>query len=144
MAGREVSMSPRIRSYRNADAVEIGKLIADTFLQFNLTYASPCEQQKLLGPFRHAESSDPDHRAAIAAAIRAPLVLVAEDESQKIIVEYSGAVPGGFTASSFAERTIAVASAADSLRSSSGTLVMPHTARLPCNRRSSPSLSISG
>jgi len=72
-------MEPRIRPYVLSDAEAVGRLIADTFRWFNLSYASPEEQEKLLGPFRHADSSDAEHRAAIAATIDAPWVLVAEN-----------------------------------------------------------------
>jgi len=74
-------MSIRIRPYRVADAVEVGRLIADTFREFNLAYASPEEQEKLLGPFRHARSRSAEKQAQVARLIRAPWVLVAvEDE----------------------------------------------------------------
>ena len=72
-------MTAKIRRYRRTDAVEAGRLIAETFRRFNLSYASPDEQEKLLGPFRHADSDDEDHREAIASVVRAPIVLVAED-----------------------------------------------------------------
>ncbi len=46
-------------------------------------YFAPVEERlKLLGPFRHAYSSDPAHQAAIADVIRAPTVLVAEEEGE--------------------------------------------------------------
>lgn len=72
----------RVRRYREADGVEAGRLIAETFRAFNLSYASPEEQEKLLGPFRHADSTDAADREAIAALIRAPIVLVAVDEKR--------------------------------------------------------------
>jgi len=75
-------MSMRIRPYRSSDAVEVGRLIADTFREYNLAYASDEEQEKLLGPFRHAHSDDSDHQARIAAVIEAPRILVAVHEDQ--------------------------------------------------------------
>jgi GNAT superfamily N-acetyltransferase len=68
-----------IRSYRDADAAGVGRLIARTYSAFNLGFAT-CEQRDgLLGPFRFAESGEPAQRAAIAQAIGAPVVLVAEE-----------------------------------------------------------------
>jgi predicted N-acetyltransferase YhbS len=71
-----------IRPYREGDAAQIGVLIADTFGEFNLAYASPEERQLLLGPFRNAQSADPAHRQAIADIIQAAILLVAEDEGK--------------------------------------------------------------
>lgn len=68
-----------IRDYREDDAPSVGRLIAATFGEFNLAYASPQERALLLGPFQHAESQDPAHQAAIAEAIEAEMVFVAED-----------------------------------------------------------------
>jgi len=71
-----------IRPYRESDAQSVGRLIADTYSRFNLSFASADELGKLLGPFRHARSAEPAHREAIAQAIRAPMVLVAEEDGQ--------------------------------------------------------------
>ncbi len=71
-----------IRPFDAADAVQVGTLIADTFGDFNLDYASPEERQLLLGPFRHARSADPEHQAAIAKIIQAAIMLVAEDQGR--------------------------------------------------------------
>jgi predicted N-acetyltransferase YhbS len=68
-----------IRPYHASDAVAVGILIADTFGDYNLAYASPEDRQLLLGPFRHARSPDPEHQAAIAEVIQAAIMLVAED-----------------------------------------------------------------
>jgi putative acetyltransferase len=70
--------TPTIRQYREDDAPEVGRLIERTFAVFNLGFASPEEQNEILGPFQFAESSDPAHRTAISQALEAPLVLVAE------------------------------------------------------------------
>jgi GNAT superfamily N-acetyltransferase len=69
----------RIRQYRASDAIKVGRLIAETFRTFNLAYAPPPEQEKLLGPFRHADSDVEEHQREIAALIGAPIVLVAVD-----------------------------------------------------------------
>ena len=71
-----------IRGYREDDAPSVGRLIAATFGEFNLAYASPQEQVLLLGPFQHAESQEPAHQAAIAEAIEAAMVFVAEDAGE--------------------------------------------------------------
>jgi len=71
-----------IRDVRTGDPVEVGRLIARVFRRYNLSYASPAEQEKLLGPFRHAESTRYEHRLRIAELIRAPIVLVAEAEGR--------------------------------------------------------------
>ena len=68
-----------IRHYRESDAVEVGQLIADTFSKFNLSFASPRERIRFLGPFQHAQSPDKSHQAAIARVIRAEMVFVAEE-----------------------------------------------------------------
>lgn len=69
-----------IRRYRETDAQTVGKLIADTYSQFNLSWASPTDRDLMLGPFRHAGSPDRAHREAIAQAIRASMVFVAEED----------------------------------------------------------------
>ena len=71
-----------IRPFRESDARQVGILIADTFGDYNLSYASPEDRQLLLGPFRHARSPDPDHQAAIADIIQAAIMLVAEDSER--------------------------------------------------------------
>jgi len=70
----------KIRTYDDRDSTAVGILIADTFREFNLDYATPSEQSLLLGPFRHARSLDPEHQSAIARMIQAPMVFVAEDD----------------------------------------------------------------
>lgn len=68
-----------IRTYREDDALQVGRLIARTYSAFNLGFATPGQRSALLGPFRFARSADPARREAIARAIAAPLVLVADD-----------------------------------------------------------------
>jgi GNAT superfamily N-acetyltransferase len=74
----------KIRDYRDADAPAVGRLIAETFRKYNLSHADPEEQERLLGPFRHAFSEDPKHREAVCAILRSPMLYVAE-ESDEIV-----------------------------------------------------------
>ena len=71
-----------IRLYRESDAASVGRLIADTYSEFNLGFASPAERGLLLGPFWHARSPEQVHREAIADVIRACMVFVAEDRGE--------------------------------------------------------------
>jgi GNAT superfamily N-acetyltransferase len=73
-----------IRRYEEADARVVGRLIADTYSQFNLTFVPPDQLGLFLGPFRHARSQDISHQEAIAQVIRSAMVLVAEDEGQVV------------------------------------------------------------
>lgn len=67
-----------IRNYQETDSIEVGVLIADTYSEFNLDFASAKERVKLLGPYRHARSTDPEHRQAIARVIQSPMCYVAD------------------------------------------------------------------
>jgi putative acetyltransferase len=69
-----------IRNYTENDAEEVGRLIADTYAEFNLSFASPEDRNLMLGPFRHAHSSDDVHQKAIAEILRSPMFYVAEAE----------------------------------------------------------------
>ena len=72
-----------IRNYDEViDAQAVGVLIAETYRKFNLDFASPAEQEKLLGPFFYAWSADPAHQASIKRVLKAHLVFVAEDGDQ--------------------------------------------------------------
>jgi len=72
-----------IRSYdEKTDAQAVGVLIAETYRKYNLDFASPEEQDKLLGPFRYAWSDDPVHRDAITRVLRTEMIFVAEDGDQ--------------------------------------------------------------
>jgi len=72
-----------VRDYIEAqDAPAVGRLIADTFSEYNLAFASAEELPLYLGPFRNADSSDSGHANAIAEVIQATMVLVAEDEGE--------------------------------------------------------------
>ena len=83
-----------IRAYRDDDAAGVGRLIARTYSAFNLGFAAPGRQAGLLGPFQFAESTDPAHRAAIAKAIGAPTVLVAEEAGAMVGVLRGGRLDG--------------------------------------------------
>ena len=67
-----------VRQYTEKDAEIVGKLIADTYSKFNLTFVPPEELGLFLGPFRHAGSRDQAHQKAIANVIRSEMVFVAE------------------------------------------------------------------
>jgi hypothetical protein len=69
-----------IRHYRRSDAERVGQLIADTYGEYNLSFTSPTEKNRFLGPFQYARSPEKDHRTAIAQAFAAPLVFVAVDD----------------------------------------------------------------
>ncbi len=72
-----------IRSYdEKTDAQAAGVVIAETYRKFNLGFASPEEQEKLLGPFRYAGSSDPVLQEAITRVLKTEMIFVAEAGSQ--------------------------------------------------------------
>ncbi len=72
----------KIRDYREPDAPAVGRLIAETFRTFNLSHADPEEQERLLGPFRHAFSDGLEHREAIRNILRSPMLYVAEERGE--------------------------------------------------------------
>lgn len=71
-----------IRNYTECDAERVGQLIADTYSQFNLSFASPEETGLFLGPFRYAHSTEKVHQEAIARVIRSAMVFVAEHDGE--------------------------------------------------------------
>lgn len=71
-----------IRTYHPSDAVRVGILIADTYSQYNLSFASPEQQKAFLGPFQHAASPEKSHQEAIARVIRASMVFVAVKDGE--------------------------------------------------------------
>jgi len=76
-------MKITIRNYdEKRDAQPVGVLIAETYRKYNLDFASPEEQNKLLGPFRHAWSVEPSKREAIRRVLRTDMIFVAEDHGQ--------------------------------------------------------------
>lgn len=72
----------RIRCYREADAPEVGRLIADTFAEFNLSSVTDEQRALLLGPFVHARSAEQAHQEAIARAIQSEMVFVADCDGE--------------------------------------------------------------
>jgi GNAT superfamily N-acetyltransferase len=81
---------PTIRRYKESDAKQVGILIADTYNTYNLSELSTQQQEEMLGPFLYARSSEPAHQKAIAEAIRAPTVLVAEMDGRIVGVLRGG------------------------------------------------------
>lgn len=81
-----------IRPYQESDSQNVGVLIADTYSQFNLSEFSDAQRNEMLGPFLHARSAEPSHRQAIADAIHAPTVLVAEMDGRVVGVLRGGRV----------------------------------------------------
>ena len=76
-------MTTILRCYNEkTDAQAVGVLIAETYRKYNLAFASPDEQEKLLGPFRHAWSVEQSHQEAIKNVLRTEMIFVAEDDGQ--------------------------------------------------------------
>jgi GNAT superfamily N-acetyltransferase len=76
-------MNVIIRNYtEDSDAQAVGEVIADTYRKFNLQFAPPEEQEKLLGLFSKARSDDPVHRQAITRILRTEMIFVAERDQQ--------------------------------------------------------------
>lgn len=67
-----------IRDCTEKDLGEVGRLIAETYAEFNLAFASSEERALMLGPFRHAHSADEAHHCEIAQTLQSPIFLVAE------------------------------------------------------------------
>lgn len=81
-----------IRRFREVDTAQVAALISDTFGEFNLRDMTAARRVAMLGPFAEAVSSRPAHREAIARAIAAPSVWVAEQDG-----EIAGVLRGGRT-----------------------------------------------
>ena len=81
-----------IRRYQENDTEQVGILIAETYGNFNLPGMRPEKQASMLGPFAFADSSAPERREAIANAIEAPSVWVAEQGGEIV-----GVLRGGRT-----------------------------------------------
>ena len=73
-----------IRCYQESDAQSVGRLIADTYGEFNLSFVPPEARDPFLGPFRYARSPEKAHREAIIEVVRAPMVYVAEDDGEVV------------------------------------------------------------
>ena len=67
-----------IRLYKQQDSVEIGKLIAATYTNFNLSHIHTNDLALFLGPFAHAYSADKSHKQTIVSILHADITLVAE------------------------------------------------------------------
>ena len=83
-----------IRRYAEDDTMRIGVLIADTFGGFNLSAMNREARQSMLGPFAFVHSPRPEHRDAVANAILAPSVWVAERDSEIVGVLRGGRIDG--------------------------------------------------
>jgi len=81
-----------IRRYRKKDTEQVGILIAETYGDFNLSEIEPEKRQSMLGPLAFARASMPEHKEAIAEAIEAPSVWVAEQDGQIVGVLRGGRV----------------------------------------------------
>jgi len=80
---REQSVTEiRIREYHQDDAPVVGRLIADTYSEYNLDYLPAEERGPFLGPFARARSPDQADQEAIAQVIRSEVVYVAEVDGQ--------------------------------------------------------------
>jgi GNAT superfamily N-acetyltransferase len=77
-----VSSVVTISAFEEQHSEAVGRLIADTYGKFNLSFASPAERALLLGPFQHAYSAEKAHHEAIARALRSPIALVAEEDGE--------------------------------------------------------------
>lgn len=73
-----------IREYNENDAECVGRLIADTYSEFNLSFASVEERNSFLGPFKHARSPEKSKKDEIARVIRASMVFVAIKEKEVV------------------------------------------------------------
>ena len=81
-----------IRRYQKSDARQVGILIADVYGGYNLPEMTPDKRESMLGPFAYARSSVPEHQEAIANAIEAPSVWVAEQDGEIVGVLRGGRV----------------------------------------------------
>jgi predicted N-acetyltransferase YhbS len=71
-----------IRDYAESDAMKVGVLIADTYSEYNLSFASTEQKNAFLGPFQYARSPEISHQDAIAEVIKASMVFVAEKDGK--------------------------------------------------------------
>jgi GNAT superfamily N-acetyltransferase len=71
-----------IRNYTEKDAGSVGRLIAETYSIFNLSFVPAEELGQFLGPFQFARSHETAHQAAIAKVIQSEMVFVAEEDGR--------------------------------------------------------------
>jgi GNAT superfamily N-acetyltransferase len=81
-----------VRKYRQSDVRQVAAVIADSYAEFNLSGMSPEGRLSMLGPFAYAESTLPEHQEALARAIAAPSLWVAESDGAIV-----GVLRGGRT-----------------------------------------------
>lgn len=62
-----------------SEVQKVGVLIAETYCKFNLDFATPEEQVKILGPFRFAGSTETVLQVAITRVLATDMIFVAED-----------------------------------------------------------------
>jgi GNAT superfamily N-acetyltransferase len=77
-------MTLTVRDYCESDAPSVGRLIADTYSEYNLDFLPTQARVPFLGPFAHAYSPEPAHQAAIAQVIRSEMVFVAQDDGETV------------------------------------------------------------
>jgi len=71
-----------IRNYHESDARKAGILIADTYSEFNLSFADPEERVLNLGPFQFARSEDESHSQLIADTLSSEMVYVVDNSGE--------------------------------------------------------------
>jgi GNAT superfamily N-acetyltransferase len=82
---REEKHVVTIRPYQDTDSRAVGRLIADTYGEYNLSFLPQEERGPYLGPFQYARSQEPAHQEEIARTLQASLVFVAEDDNGEIV-----------------------------------------------------------
>lgn len=80
----DIMSRARIRSYSDEDAEQVGRLIAETYLKFNLSFLTEKEAGPFLGPFRYAFSNSEVHMDSIARVIESEMVFVAEMDEELV------------------------------------------------------------
>jgi len=73
-----------IRPCLESELFIVARLIADTYRDFNLTFAIPEEREQYLGPFRSVYSNDPQQMEALSERMRSGILLVADDNGEVV------------------------------------------------------------
>ncbi len=81
-----------IRKYRKSEAGQVALLIADSYMKFNLADVGHDRRRAMLGPLALADSTRREDQDALARAIAAPSVWVAECDGEIV-----GVLRGGRT-----------------------------------------------